>query len=74
MGELSFFMGDLYPQMLSGQRDTSTEMAPDANDQQALAEDRSVSEKVDNSTPQTIKVFIAIAFVIILVMLFGLGD
>ena len=73
MGELSFFMGDLYPQMLSGMRESSTEVTPDANDQQALAEDRSVSEKVDNSTPQTIKVFIAIAFVIILVMLFGLG-
>lgn len=73
-GSMDFLMGDLYPQMFSGMQETSTAVTPDADDQTALSEDKNTAETLDRNTPNTIRVIISVVFVIILVVLFGVGD
>lgn len=74
-GELYFPYADMYPQMLSGMPETSTDMTnPDADDQQALQESKEASEKADSTSASTSKILISVIFVIILAVLFGVGD
>lgn len=73
-GTMDFLMADMYPQMFSGAPETSTAVTPDADDQTALSEDKNVAETLDRNTPNTIRVIISVVFVIILVVLFGVGD
>lgn len=75
MGKTYFMYGDLYPQMLSGQPETSTDMAnPDADDQQSLQEAKETSEKADGNSASSVKIMISVIFVIVLAVLFGVGD
>lgn len=75
MGETYFLYGDMYPSMLSGQPETSTDMAtPDADDQQALQESKDTSEMADSNSASSVKIMISVVFVIILAVLFGVGD
>lgn len=75
MGETFFTYGDMYPQMLSGMPETSTDMVnPDADDQQALQESKETSEKADSNNASSTKIMISVVFVIVLAVLFGVGD
>lgn len=72
--EMGYHMADLYPQMFSGMTETSTEVVPDAEDQTALNEDKGTAETVDKHSTSTVRMLISVVFVIVLAVLFGVGD
>ena len=70
MGAMAFSMRDLYPTM--GFEETSTNVIPDVNNQEALAENK---EDVDNAhatkTARKKNIFIAMGLMLALVVFFG---
>lgn len=71
MANIDFAYGDAYPNMLQSTTETGLLANPDKDDQEALAENESTSDKADITAPTKNKVFMSIALIMILVVLFG---
>lgn len=71
MANINFAYGDAYPNMLQTTTETGLLANPDKDDQEALAESESISEKADVTAPTKNKVFMSIALIAILVVIFG---
>ena len=70
MGEMSFSLKDLYPNLYTQSEDTSSKANPDYEDQEVLNENN-VAEKTDKNNASRKNVFIAIIIFIALIILFG---
>lgn len=73
MGEMSFSLRDLYPNLIGNNEETGQKANPEANDQEALNENITLAEKVDNNNASGKKIFLGIVIIIGLVVLFGGG-
>lgn len=71
MGSLDLYLRDLYPS--TGIQETSTEVVPEANDQDALGEDKVTAESVDARTPNSKNIFIGLGLIALLVVFLGVG-
>lgn len=71
MGGLEFSYSDMYPGW--GKIETSTLAQPSADDQEALQEDTTTSEKADVTKASKYKVFLAFVAIILMVLFLGVG-
>ena len=71
MAKIDFAYGDAYPNMLQATTETGLLANPEKDDQEALAENESISDKADISNPSKNKTLLAIVAIAILVVLFG---
>ena len=69
MGEMSFKLRDLYPNM--GYEETSTMSAPEVDDQDALNEDVKAAEETSATEASTRNIFIALGMICALVIFLG---
>lgn len=69
MGQLAFAYKDLYPGFAGVE--TSTMAQPDADDQEALNEDRTAAEISDAKNPTTKSVLLAVLLIACLAALLG---
>lgn len=73
MGEMSFSLRDLYPNLVANNEETGQKANPEANDQEALNENIALAEKVDNNNASGKKILLGLVIIIGLVVLFGGG-
>ena len=74
-GEMIFLSADLYPNVITGgmfEKETSTLANPDKEDQEVMGESPEASELV-SSEPRKMNLFLAIALIVILAIVFGLN-
>lgn len=71
---MDFYSNDLYPSMMMGGKETSTDVTPDSNDQVVLNEDETVSENADQNNSRKSSIFLAIALVVIIAFFMGVTD
>lgn len=71
VNSMDFAFGDAYPNYLQASTETGLLANPEKDDQEALQESESVSEKADITTPQKNRVFLSILMIFILVIIFG---
>lgn len=71
INSMDFAFGDAYPSYLQATTETGLLANPEKEDQEALQESESVSEKADISSPQKNRVFLSILMIFILVIIFG---
>ena len=69
MSELGFSMSDLYPNL--GGVDTSTQVTPEVDDQDALNEDVKMANESTNTEARSKQVFLALGVLVALIIFFG---
>lgn len=69
--EMKFSMRDMYPSM--GLAETSTEVVPEADDQEVLVENAEEAEKASKTTARGKNIILAVGVLISLVVFFGGG-
>ena len=69
MSELGFSMADLYPNL--GGVDTSTQVTPEVDDQDALNEDVKMANESTNTEARSKQVFLALGVIVALIIFFG---
>ena len=70
MGEMSFSLRDIYPNMYTHSEDTGTKANPDYEDQEVFNENNA-AEVTDKTNASRKKVFITLIVFIALIILFG---
>lgn len=74
MSRMDFYVGDAYPNFVAGTGETGFLAQPDAEQQEALAENENVSTEADMTTSRPKLIFLAIGLIILLVIFFGAGE
>mgnify|MGYP003481386966 CR=1 FL=1 len=73
MGEMSFSLRYLYPNLIGNNEETGQKANPEASDQEALNENIELDKKGDNNNASGKKILIGLVIIIGLVVLFGGG-
>ena len=69
MGAMELYLKDLYPGI--GMQETSTEVAPNPDEQDALGEDKSTAESTKEGWAGTKKIILAVIVIVCLIVFFG---
>lgn len=70
---MNYFYQDLYPNMASPTLESSLLLAPEKDDQEALAENDKVSDEASNTESRRGMIWLAVGLIVAMVILFGAG-